>query len=347
MHGFLARNSPDELLQASAVALLVLVVSIALRRYVLARLAALAAKSETVLDDLAVLFFQSIRGWGWGALALVAGVSQLTLPSGQSSLLHDVFVVVFAIQLGLSLQTVIAAAVAKRREREGRPGAATTLAAVDAISRLFVWSAILLAALSNLGVQVSALAATLGVGGLAAAFAVQNVLGDVFASLSIYLDRPFDIGDAIQIDTLSGVIESISWRSTRMRSTSGEQIVFGNSDIARARIQNFRRLSERRVLLTLRLPLDMPVEKLESMPTRIKTIIETQKDVRFERAHIVDVGESAFQLETVFWCTTSEYETMLDRKQAVIIGLRRVLDEHGVPFAVPRTMIERPKGATS
>jgi len=342
MHGFLARNPPDALLVAASVALVVLALSIALRRYALGRLAALAAKSQTMLDDLVVQFFQSIRGWGWGALAIAAGASTLDLSTSHLVALHHVFVLVFALQLGLALQSVIAMAVEKRREREGRPGAATTLAAVDAIGRLLVWTAVILLGLSNLGIQITAIAATLGVGGLAAAFAVQNVLADLFASLSIYLDRPFDIGDAIQVDTLSGVVESISWRSTRVRSVSGEQLVFGNSDLTRARIQNFRRLSERRVLLTVRLPLDMPASKLESIPGRMKEIVEAQKDVRFERAHIVDVGESAFQLETVFWCTTSEYETMLDRKQAVIFGLRRVLDEHGVAFALPRTMLERP-----
>jgi small-conductance mechanosensitive channel len=170
---------------------------------------------------------------------------------------------------------------------------------------------------------------------------VQNVLGDLFASLSIYLDRPFDIGDSIQVDQLSGVVEGISWRSTRVRSVTGEQIVFGNSDLTRARIQNFRRLSERRVLLTFRLPLDTPVATLEALPARLKEIVEAQKDVRFERAHLVDVGESALQLDTVFWCTTTQYETMLDRRQAVILGMRRALDHHGLAFAVPRTMIER------
>lgn len=347
MQGFLHRNAPDGLLLAAVLALVVLCVSIAVRRYLLGRLAALAAKNATVIDDLIVNFFESIRGWGWGAIAIAGGLATLNLSLREARVVHHVFVVVFAIQLGLSLQTVIATAVEKRRQSEGRPGAATTLAAVNAIGRLLVWCAVILLGLSNLGVQVSALAATLGVGGLAAAFAVQNVLGDLFASLSIYLDRPFDIGDAIQVDQLSGVVEGISWRSTRLRSVSGEQIVFGNSDLTRARIQNFRRMSERRVLLTFRLPLDTPMTTLETMPTRVKAIVEAQKDVRFERAHLVDVGETALQFDTVFWCTTTEYEKMLDRKQAVILGVRRLLDEHGVAFAIPRTMIERRAGEAS
>jgi small-conductance mechanosensitive channel len=343
MHGFLARNSPDDLLVAAIVALVVLVVSIGLRRYVLGRLAALASKTDTMVDDLIVHFVQSIRGWGWCAISIVAGLSTLRLSTVQERTLHTGFVLVFALQLGLSLQSVIGAAVDKRREREGRPGAATTLAAVNAIGRVLVWSAVILLGLSNLGVQVSALAATLGVGGLAAAFAVQNVLGDLFASLSIYLDRPFDIGDAIQVDTLSGVVESISWRSTRVRSVSGEQLVFGNGDLTRSRIQNFRRLSERRVVLRFRLPLDAPLATLESMSQHVRELVEAQKDVRFERAHLVEVGESALVFETVFWCTTSDYEKMLDRKQAVILGLRRILDAQDVPFAIPRTMVERPE----
>jgi small-conductance mechanosensitive channel len=341
MHGFLNRNSPDEIATAALLALVVLVLSIAARRYLLGRLAKLAAKSATIVDDLIVHFFESIRGWGWSAIAVASGLATLQLSTTQARVVHHVFVVVFALQLGLSLQAVIAFAVQKRREDEGRPGAATTLAAVNAIGRLVVWSAVIVLGLSNLGVQISALAATLGVGGLAAAFAVQNVLGDLFASLSIYLDRPFDIGDAIQVDQLSGVVESISWRSTRVRSVAGEQIVFGNNDLTRTRIQNFRRLKERRVMLAFRLPLDAPLATLETMPQRVKEVVLAQKDVRFERAHLTEVGESALVFETVFWSTTSDYEQMLERRQAVILGVRRVLDAQGVAFAVPRTMVER------
>lgn len=340
MQGLMHRSSPDDILLAGCIGLAILLGSIVLRRYVLGRLKALAAKTTTVLDDLAVHFVESIRGWGWSAIAVASGLSTLPLSTAHARIVHHAFVVVFALQLGISLQAVIALAVERRRESEGRPGAATTLAAVNAIGRFVVWSTVVVLGLSNLGVQISALAATLGVGGLAAAFAVQNVLGDLFASLSIYLDRPFDIGDAIQVDQLSGVVESISWRSTRVRSLTGEQLVFGNNDLTRARIQNFRRLSERRVLLTLRLPLDTPVATLEAMPARMKAVVEAQKDVRFERAHLVDVSESALVFEAVFWCTTTAYEAMLDRKQAVILGFRRALDEHGVAFAVPRTMIE-------
>lgn len=341
MHGFLNRNAPDDIAFAAALALVVLVLSIVARRYLLGRLAKLATKSATIVDDLVVHFFESIGGWGWSAIAVASGLATLSLSVTQARVAHHTFVVVFALQLGVSLQAVIAFAVQKRREQEGRPGAATTLAAVNAIGRLVVWSAIVVLVLSNLGVQISALAATLGVGGLAAAFAVQNVLGDLFASLSIYLDRPFDIGDAIQVDQLSGVVESISWRSTRVRSVTGEQIVFGNNDLTRTRIQNFRRLSERRVLLTFRLPLDAPVATLESMPARMKEIVEAQKDVRFERTHLTEVGESALVFETVFWCTTSEHEKMLDRRQAVILGLRRALDADRLHFAIPRTIVEQ------
>ncbi|MFO0682995.1 MAG: mechanosensitive ion channel family protein [Sandaracinus sp.] len=341
MHGFLNRNAPDDLVAAALVALAVLLGSAALRRYALKGLAALAAKTPTIIDDLVVHFFESIRGWGWVAIALLSGVLLLDWTPTQERALHHAFVVAFAVQLGLSLQAVLMLGVERTRQREGRPGTATTAAAVGAVGRLLVWSAIVLVGLSNLGVEVSALAATLGVGGLAAAFAVQNVLGDLFAALSIYFDRPFDIGDSIQVDTFGGLVEEISWRSTRVRSTSGEQIVFANSDLTRARILNFRRLNERRVLLTFRLPLDTKVEKLEAMPGRVRGLVEGLKDVRFERAHLVDVSDGGYQLDLVFWCTSPEYERMLDRKQSVILGVRRILDEQGLTHAIPRTLVER------
>jgi small-conductance mechanosensitive channel len=342
MHRFFSRLDSDELLAASLAALIVLVLSMVLRRFVLARLAALAAKTTTGLDDLAVRFLESIRGWGWVALALAAGARMLTLSSAYTRLVHHSLVLVLSLQLGIALQAVIELAVEQNRKREGRPSAATTVAAVGAMSRLVVWSLVVVLALSNLGVEVATLAATLGVGGLAAAFAVQNILGDLFASLSIYLDRPFDLGDAIQVDELSGVVESISWRSTRIRSASGEQLVFSNGELNRARIRNYRRLSERRILLTFRLPLDTDVALLEALPGKVRALVGEQKEARFERAHITDVGESALTFELVLWSTSDAYERMLDLKQAIIVGVRRILDEANVPLAVPaRVHIER------
>lgn len=347
MHRSLLHNPPDDLAFAAILALVILGLSIALRRYALSRLAKLAGGTATVIDDLAVRFLESIHGWGWSAIAVAAGLSTLTMSVSQERLVHNAFVVVFAIQLGLSLQAVITLAVDKNREREGRPGAATTLAAMHGVGRVVAWSAVVVVGLSNLGIEVSTLAATLGVGGLAAAFAVQNILGDLFAALSIYVDRPFDIGDSIQVDQLAGMVESISWRSTRLRSQNGEHIVFANGELSRARVLNYRRMSERRVVVPFRIPLDTKSAALDSLSARVQTLVEQQKDVRFERATIVEVGEDAFLFELVFWSESPGQLKMFERKHAMIVALHRMLEAEGPRFAVPRSEITRALRAPS
>jgi small-conductance mechanosensitive channel len=332
---------PDDLAFAAILALGVLGASIAFRRYALGHLERLAEKTSTVLDDLFVAFLKSIRGWGWAAIALASGVSTLEMSHTQGRIVHDAFVVLFAAQLGLSFQDVIAVAVEKNREREARPGAATTLSAMSGVGKLIAWAAVAVLGLSNLGVEVSALVAGLGVGGLAAAFAVQNVLGDLFAALSIYLDRPFDIGDSIQVDELAGVVDAISWRSTRLRSQNGEQIVFANGDLARARVLNYRRMSERRVVVSFRIPLDTSARVLEALSGRVQKVVEEQKDVRFERATLNEVGEDAFVFDLVFWSQGAEQRKMFERKHAVIVALHRMLEAEGARFAVPRSEITR------
>jgi small-conductance mechanosensitive channel len=318
---------------ALAITLSVLLLALALRRFALARLEKLAATTPTLVDDVAVHALKSVRWYGWLAFALWLGARVLTLSRDETHGLRAAFVVVVALQIGVTLQSCISFMVLVQQKRAGRPGAATTMAAVGAVSRLVIFAVLAVLVLSNLGIEVSALAATLGIGGLAAALAVQNVLGDLFASLSIYLDRPFDLGDSIQVDGLSGEVESISWRSTYVRSAGGEQIVFANSDLGRARIRNFRRLAERRVVIAFRLPLDTSTDALEALPGELAALFETRKDVRFERAHLVDIADAGLAYELVFWIERPALAELLDRKQAVIIALRRTLDARGIPLA--------------
>src|SRR5271170_3581061 len=162
---------------------------------------------------------------------------------------------------------------------------------------LAVWSLLTLVALDNLGVNITALLAGLGVGGVAVALALQNVLGDLFASLSIALDKPFVIGDNLTIDTFIGKVEHIGIKTTRLRSEGGEQIILSNADILKSRVRNFGRLSEQRILATIRLGFDTPSDKLQALPALLEKIVREHSQARFERCHLKTLGESAFQFE--------------------------------------------------
>ena len=220
------------------------------------------------------------------------------------------------------------------RHNRDRAGA-TTIQALAVVIKVALW--VLLAVITleeGFRQNVTALVAGLGVGGIAIAFALQNVLSDLFAAMSIVTDKPFVIGDAIQVDTFSGKVEHIGLKSTRVRSDSGEQIVFGNSDLLKGRIRNFGRMEERRALLTTRVSGSTPPEKLVRIPKIIREVVESVPNTRFVRSAMTGVGDTTIDFETVYFLTDPAYQIYVDAQQAVMLELMRRLKTEGTTLGV-------------
>jgi len=175
----------------------------------------------------------------------------------------------------------------------------------------------------------------LGVGGIAVALAVQNILGDLFASLSIVLDKPFVIGDFIVVDTFVGTVEHIGLKTTRLRSLSGEQVIFSNTDLLGSRIRNYKRMYERRVVFTLGLVYQTPMEKVESVGKILQEIIELEPQARFDRAHFKEFGDSALVYEIVYFIKTSDFNAYMDAQQRINLAIMQRFEEQGISFAYP------------
>jgi len=184
-------------------------------------------------------------------------------------------------------------------------------------------------------VDVTALVAGLGVGGIAVALAVQNILGDLFASFSIVLDRPFVMGDFIIVGDYMGTVEHVGLKTTRIRSLSGEQLVFSNTDLLGSRIRNYKRMAERRVVFSLGVLYQTSPEQLEKIPQMIREIVEAQTPVRFDRAHFKEYGASSLNFEVVYYILDPDYNRYMDIQQAVNLEIYRRFDEEGIEFAYP------------
>lgn len=219
--------------------------------------------------------------------------------------------------------------------RDTDAAGATTVGVLGFIGRLAVWALIVLMILDNLGVDITALVASLGIGGIAVALAVLRILGDIFASLSIALDKPFVIGDFIIVGDVLGTVEHIGLKTTRLRGLSGEQIVFSNADLLASRIRNYRRMNERRVLFRLGVVYQTPAEKLERIPQIVREIIEQTPRTRFDRAHFQGFGESALDFEVVHHVLDRDYNLDMDIQQAINLALLRRLAAEGMEFAYP------------
>jgi small-conductance mechanosensitive channel len=198
-----------------------------------------------------------------------------------------------------------------------------------------VWAIIFLLALDNLGVNITALVAGLGVGGIAVALAAQNIIGDLFASLSIVLDRPFVPGDFLAIDEFYGDVEKVGLKTTRMRSLSGEQIVFSNNDLLNSRIRNYGQMVERRIVFSVGVVYQTPHEKLQQIPSIIEDIIVKQELARFDRAHFKQYGDYSLNFEMVYYVESSDYRLFMDIQQAVNLEIFRRFAEEGIEFAYP------------
>lgn len=207
------------------------------------------------------------------------------------------------------------------------------------IGKIIVWVVAGILVLDYLEVPVTSLVAGLGIGGVAVALALQNILGDLFASFSIILDKPFTVGDFIVVDDKSGTVENIGLKTTRVRALTGEQLVFSNQDLLNSRIHNYRLMEERRVVFTISVTYDTPYEKLIRIPEIVQAIIEGFEATRFDRAHFKEYGDFALIFEVVYYVRSQDYLLYMDTQQAINLELCRRFREEDIHFAYPTQTI--------
>lgn len=308
-----------------------------LRRVLIARLGHLASQTKNDLDDLLIEVLRATRRWFIALASLVVGAAVLQLPAPWPDLIRGGAIVGLGVQAGLWLTTLLAGLLRLRIGGHADRGEAgrTMLGALRFLIHLAVWSAVVLLVLANLGIDVTALIAGLGVGGVAIALAVQSILGDLFASLSIVLDRPFEVGDFIIVDDLMGTVEHVGLKTTRVRSLSGEQLVFSNANLLGARIRNYQRMQERRIVFTVGVTYQTPPSLVRDIPSLIQGAIESVPLTRFDRAHFVDFGDSALQFEAVYYVLDPDYNRYMDTRQAINLRLLEDFAARGIEFAYP------------
>lgn len=322
---------------AALIAFTTFLVLLLVRRLALRRIARLAGRTRTDIDDFLVETLQRTRRFLLLIPVVYFASISLHLPEKVDDALRSAAVLAVLLQLTLWVLAGINFWVARTRRRrlEVDAASATLIGAIGFIGKVVLWTVLLLLALDNLGVDVTALVAGLGIGGVAVALALQNILGDLLASLSIVLDKPFVIGDTIQVDDFVGTVESIGLKTTHVRSVSGEQLVFSNGDLLRSRIRNHKRMGDRRVVLSFAVEPGTPPAKLERIPGIVREIVESRQPVRFDRAHFARLGDWGPQLEAVWYVLSTDYHVHMDLQQAILLDLLRRLHEEGIEPVFP------------
>ncbi len=315
-----------------------------LRRLIAARAKRFSIEHRSTPIRLIVYLVGNTKQFLFLAMALDAGQESLTFPPKLQHIVSNFVLMLVLIQVGLwAGRTVRFYLEIKEMERGPDRLFAGSLDIINFVARMLIWSLLSLVALDNLGVNITALLAGLGVGGVAVALALQNILGDLFASLSIALDKPFVVGDNLNIDTYTGSVEHIGIKTTRLRSENGEQIILSNADILKSRVRNYGRMPEQRVLATLRVAYATPAEMLAGIPKLLEGIVREQANARFDRCHLKLLGESSLQFELSYFAQQPKLNPLLDLQQSVNF---RIIDEFrrlGIEFAYPtqRVVLER------
>jgi small-conductance mechanosensitive channel len=290
--------------------------------------------TRTDVDDVLLAVLEKTRPIVLVLLAASAAIHFLEISELVDATAMKFLILIVVVQVGIWASAALDKWLSIVRTRKAdEEEAANWLGWVGVAGKVVIWSLALLFGLENLGADVSSLATSLGIGGIAVALAVQSILGDLFSSFSIYFDKPFIIGDVLGVDSYVGRVEDIGLKTTRLRSLSGEQLVFSNSDLLNSRIRNYGRMYERRAVFSVGVTYETPPKTVEKIPEMVRATIEAQEKVRFDRCHFKEFGDFALIFEAVYYVLVPAYTVYMDIQQAVNLALLERFQDEGIEFA--------------
>jgi small-conductance mechanosensitive channel len=327
---------------AGGVLIALLIGTLIVRRLIISRGRTFTALTPTILDDALI---DAVAATKLATLVLpfiALSANILVLPQAVYTALNTLGTLSLLLQAGIWGNALIGGSVERYAERNIESNAANVVNvnAISFIARLVLYSILVLLALDNLpGIEVTTLIASLGIGGIAVALAVQNILSDLFASLSITLDKPFVLGDFIIVGEQMGTVEHIGLKTTRLRSISGEQLIFSNTDLLNSRVRNFKRMERRRVVFTVDVTYQTAPEQLRRIPEILKAAVEAQEHTLFDRAHLARFGSFALTFEVVYFILSADFLPYMDAQQAMNLAIIEAFAAEGIEFAYPTQLV--------
>jgi len=315
------------------------------RTIILNRLERLSKSTHTDIDDAVIAIVRGIHPLVYSVAAAYVALQILTLPSALMMMVTALTLGVLvwqAVHVSLALVSLFTKRLVERESLpDGTPDPNTSTIAnlIILIARMVLWSLGIIFVLANVGIEITSLIAGLGIGGIAIAFALQGILSDLFASFSIYFDKPFRIGDFIVVGTDMGTVERIGIKSTRLRTLQGEELVISNAELTTARVQNFKKMQERRITATFGVTYDTASTELEALPGYIKDIFIAIAGARLDRAHFRSFGDSALIFEVIYFVESSDYAVFMDIQQTYNLALLTLCRSRGIAFAFPTQTI--------
>lgn len=296
-------------------------------------------QTKTELDDALVEVTRLIKPPFYSFVGFYIALKYLNIEGVAERAVTVILLVWLVYQVVRALQIFIEYFVKRRLSNTEDMASKSVTRLVRSLSNIVLWTLGALFVLSNLGVNVTSLIAGLGIGGIAVALAAQNILGDIFSSLAIYFDKPFVPGDFIEVGERKGTVQQIGIKTTRIKSTSGEELIVPNTELTGEVVSNFGRMTERRVSFEFGVTYDTPTEKMKRIPEMVKNIIEGQEKTRFDRVHFREFADSALNYEVVYFLKTKEYPVYLDTHQTILLAIKESFEEVGIEMAYPTSTV--------
>jgi small-conductance mechanosensitive channel len=335
-------NTIRSYLVAAGIAISIPLLVWVLERALVSQLRRIAQRTALQINDLLIAAVSSTKLLLVAVLGVYGASLSLERSAGVMTATRTAAVIAFLVQLGIWINAGVSTTLIHYQEQKRESGdlsAVGSIAMLGLFGRILLWVFITMLLLNNVGVDITALVTGLGIGGIAVALAAQNILGDLFASISIMLDKPFEVGDSLTIGEFQGTVEQIGIKTTRLRSLSGEQLIFSNSDLLKSRIRNNKRMNERRVVFEIGVAYETPVERLEMLPKILRESVEALPQARFDRAHFKRFGDSSLIYETVYFVKNPNYNEYMDMQQAINLALFRRLRDAAIEISYPTRSI--------
>ncbi|MDR3410949.1 MAG: mechanosensitive ion channel family protein [Formivibrio sp.] len=334
----LQKNTLEDLLIAGGMTLIFFGILFVIRAIIVKKLFQWSRRSATHWDDLFADVVASTHSLSLLAVALIVPISTLEITPRLELAIQHGFTLVLLFQIGLWGHRAIRGwrnTLVKKHQEANNGSAATNYSIIAFLTETVLWIILTLLVLDNFGFNITTLVASLGIGGIAIALAVQNILGDLFASLSISLDKPFVTGDFIIVDDLMGTVKHVGLKTTRIQSLNGEELVFSNTDLLKSRIRNYKRMTERRVVFEIGLVFGTTPAQLVRTNEIIRAVASAQSGIRLDRTHFKKIGASSLDFEVVYYVLDPDYTRFMDIQQNINLQLIEHLAAEGIDFAFP------------
>jgi small-conductance mechanosensitive channel len=275
-------------------------------------------------------------------LSLYLALTFIQIPDTLETIINYAMLLVVTFFVVMSINYLIDYSIRriiKKREKQEKETDTSIIIFLKKLLKGILFGIAFIFILSNLGYDVTTLVTGLGVAGIAIAFALQNVLSDLFASFCIYFDKPFKVGDFIIVGDDLGVVKKIGIRSTRLKSLWGHEIVISNRELTTTRINNYKKMRRRRVHFNFGVVYKTPTKKLKKILKIVEVVFKKIELTDLDRVHFKEFAESSLKFEVAYYVNTGNYNKYMDIQQEINLAIKEQFEKEGIEFAYPTQTI--------